>query len=430
MKALRALVVNDLRLYRQDRRALWVGILVPILISAFFGYIFGGSRQGPSGRIAVAVANEDVAALAGAVVGALAKDPNLEVLRVDRSEAENGVRHGKPHVAILIPPDFSAKAPDALFTARNRPSVDILVDPSERMSGQVVQGLFAQYAMQEISKSAFSAQGSAALLDRAISRLGTNGAAGAERRQDLEALRDAVARLGRRDAGDRAPEAAGLSRGLTLPYEIAMRPVSDPAHRDYNAYAHSFAGMSVQFILFGGIDAGVLLLLLRERGIWQRFRSAPISRTELLLSRVVSTTLIGMFQFAVIYAAAIAIFGVRIEGSAAGFVAMVVAFCLLNAAFGLMLAAVGRSPGPTRGLAALATLLLVMVGGAWVPAFVFPQWLQQASLLSPTRWAIDGLDAVTWRGLGIGAAAMPVAVLLASAVVCALVAVWRFRWEE
>ena len=36
-------------------------------------------------------------------------------------------------------------------------------------------------------------------------------------------------------------------------------------------------------------------------------------------------------------------------------------------------------------------LLLVMLGGAWVPSFVFPGWLQQASLVVPTRWAVDGL---------------------------------------
>jgi len=32
-----------------------------------------------------------------------------------------------------------------------------------------------------------------------------------------------------------------------------------------------------------------------------------------------------------------------------------------------------------------------MLGGAWVPSFVFPEWLQTLSLFVPTRWAIDGL---------------------------------------
>jgi ABC-2 type transport system permease protein len=65
-----------------------------------------------------------------------------------------------------------------------------------------------------------------------------------------------------------------------------------------------------------------------------------------------------------------------------------------------------------------------------VPSFVFPQWLQRVSLAAPTRWAVDGLDAMTWRGLGLHAAAAPVAVLCASAILCLAVAIWRFRWEE
>jgi len=76
-----------------------------------------------------------------------------------------------------------------------------------------------------------------------------------------------------------------------------------------------------------------------------------------------------------------------------------------------------------------SVLILVMLGGAWVPAFLFPEWLQRASTLAPTRWAVDGLDAMTWRGLPLEAALAPAAVLFGWAVLFALIAVWRFDWE-
>jgi ABC-2 type transport system permease protein len=173
-----------------------------------------------------------------------------------------------------------------------------------------------------------------------------------------------------------------------------------------------------------------LLLLTRQRGIWQRLRSAPLRRSEFMLARALATTLISLFQFFIIYLAAELIFKVRIEGSVPGFVLIAIAFSLLNAAFGLMLATLGRSPATTRGVSLMVTLLLVMIGGAWVPAFIFPRWLQSASLLTPTRWAVDGLDAVSWRGLPLQAALAPTAVLLMSALVCLLIAIARFRWEE
>jgi ABC-2 type transport system permease protein len=70
-----------------------------------------------------------------------------------------------------------------------------------------------------------------------------------------------------------------------------------------------------------------------------------------------------------------------------------------------------------------------MLGGAWVPTFVFPAWLQSLTIVVPTRWAIDGLDATTWRGLGFAAVAWPITFLLATAVGCGALAIARFRWE-
>jgi ABC-2 type transport system permease protein len=144
--------------------------------------------------------------------------------------------------------------------------------------------------------------------------------------------------------------------------------------------------MSVQFILFMGIDAGVVLLLMRQQGFWRRLR-------------------------------------------AAGFAGVAVAFALLAATTGLRVAAVGRSVAATRGLSVFAVLILVMLGGAWVPVFVFPAWLQRVSTWVPTRWAVDGLDAMTWRGLPFEAALEPIAIMLGWAVLFALIAVWRFDWE-
>ena len=101
----------------------------------------------------------------------------------------------------------------------------------------------------------------------------------------------------------------------------------------------------------------------------------------------------------------------------------------MTAAFGLFIAAIGRTPEATRGLAIFATLVMVMLGGAWIPSFIFPPWLQRASLAIPTRWAVDGFDAMTWRGLGFEAAAGPIVVLLGFALVFAVIATWRFDWS-
>jgi ABC-2 type transport system permease protein len=188
--------------------------------------------------------------------------------------------------------------------------------------------------------------------------------------------------------------------------------------------------MGIQFLLFACVDLGIGILLERQRGLWKRIRSAPISRTTLLGGKAASGTLIALMSLLVSFGFAIVVFGVRIQGSTAGFLAVALACALMASTFGLLIASLGRTPGGTRGVAILAVLMMVMLGGAWVPTFVFPLWAQRLTIVVPARWAVDGLDAMTWRGLGPGAAILPTAVLLGFAVLFGTLAVARFRWEE
>jgi ABC-2 type transport system permease protein len=428
--AITALVRNDLRIFRTDRRAVIIGILVPILIAAFFGYVFGGTGDAEAGKIPVIVVDEDQSAVSKGIADDLQKDSLVAVQLLDREQAEKQVKAGKAQVAAIIPKGFGDDSAKALFTSQNRPTVEMLIDPSQAMSSKVVEGLFVQYGMQEITKSAFSTQTGENLLADYVDKLEADVATHPEA-DDMKALLQALQRLRlRTDAGGNGGSGIGLQHGLSIPYEVSTQRVTSGHDVAYNGYAHSFAGMTVQFLLLAGVDAGVVLLLLRDRGIWQRLRSAPLAKTDFLVAKTIATMLIGMFQIAVIYTAAVAIFGVRFSGSVAGFVAIAVVFCFMNATFGLMLASIGRSAPATRGIAVMVTLLMVMVGGAWVPSFVFPKWLQQASLAAPTRWAVDGFDAMTWRGLGFHAAIGPISVLAGTAALCLAVAIYRFKWDE
>src|SRR5262249_55000673 len=113
-----------------------------------------------------------------------------------------------------------------------------------------------------------------------------------------------------------------------------------------------------------------------------------------------------------------------------GFVAVSVACALMATTFGLLLAAVGGTPAATRGIATFAVLVVVMLGGAWVPTFIFPAWLQQLTLIVPLRWAMAALAGLTWRGPPPAAAVAPTLVLLGFAVLFGTLALARFRWNE
>ena len=346
-----------------------------------------------------------------------------------------------------------------------KPEVVVFYDPSQAMVLPMVKGLLAQHVMQPVSQSAFSSgspvvrelrtqmqQAGSLLEQRPQAALppppeGVESSGKAtlaqERRQALVTMFDSIARVqalpAAASAAAAAPAASSASAadgaanpagGLGIPFATRDEAAVSELGAQYNSYAHAFAGMGVQFILLMGVDMGVGLLLMRRMGLWKRLRAAPLSRAQLLGSRVASCALIGLIVFAVVYAVAVAFFGVRISGSVPGFVAVLVAFALLTSSFGLMIAALGRTPEATRGLAILATLLMVMLGGAWVPSFIFPPWLQKVSMWMPTHWAVDGLDAMTWRGLPLQAALLPVAAMLGFTLLFSAVALARFQWEE
>jgi ABC-2 type transport system permease protein len=246
---------------------------------------------------------------------------------------------------------------------------------------------------------------------------------------DQAALRRMLESVGDWNQRQKSSPQTQANAGFNMPYTVKQEAVTARQGVQYNGMAHSFAGMCVQFILFMGIDAGMVVLTQRRSGLWKRLQAAPLSRYTIIGSRAASAAIVAIVIMLTVFGFARVVFGVRIEGSFAGFLGVCVAFAIMTATFGLLVAVLGKTPEATRGIAILVTLILVMLGGSWVPAFIFPQWLQKVSFAVPTRWAVDGLDAMVWRGSGFDAALGPIGALLAFAVLFGVIAVWRFRWE-
>ena len=371
-----ALVRTELRLFFKDRRAVMMSVVAPIAIASFFGYIFGGGAGNTdSSRIPVLVADQDGSVLSREIVSRMQADAALEVKPAAAEAAREGVRRGKAAAAIVIPKNFFKDLVPAFLGAARKPELEVSYDPSRSIEMRMIEGMVTGAVMEASGKL--------------------------------------ILRGG----------------GFKQPFSVNSEGVTSNPRIKYNGYAHSFGGMGIQFLLMVGVEVGVALLLRRQQGVWKRLRAAPLSRGVLLGSRIASSAVTSMGTLIILFAFARVVFGVKIHGSVAGFVGVCVAFSLMTAAFGLLVSSLGKTAEATRALAILATLLLVILGGAWVPSFVFPRWLQSLTVAIPTRWAMDGLDAVTWRGLGFSAVALPIALLFGCALAFGALAVWRFRWE-
>ena len=434
-----ALVRKDLKLFFNDRKAVVVGLVAPIVLASFFGYLFGGQGgNAETSKVPVLVIDQDGSDVSRGLITQLGSDKNLDVKTSTLDTARAAVRKGKATAAIVIPKDFGRDAGHALFTGASatgasKPQLGVLYDPSHNVELGMVKGILSGAVMQAVSKEMFTGRSGREVVNESLAQVENNSQLPAEDRKALRDLLGGVKELNERQDEQQNREGASgrteLSGGLTMPYETREEAITSGQDVAYNGYAHSFGGMAIQFILFMGLDVGIALLMLRQSGLWQRLRAAPLSRTMLLGSRTVSASLMAGFILLVMFGFARVVFGVRILGSFPGFVLVCVAFSLMTAAFGLMIAALGETVEATRGYSIMATLIMVMLGGAWVPTFVFPVWLKKLTVVVPTRWAMDGLDGMTWRGLGFSSAVLPIAILLAFTLLFGVVAVMRFRWS-
>jgi ABC-2 type transport system permease protein len=422
-----AMVRKDLQLFFTDRRSVIVSFIVPIAIASFFGSLFtGSSRNSQAARIAVAITDLDGSAVSKGIVAGAQGDAHMKVTLPTEAEARDAVRRGTTTAAVIIPPGFGDASGKAFFGDGDKPALGVLFDPSHTIEVAMVRGILTQHVMEAVSKEMFGGEQGRKIVDQTLPRIEQSTMPADQKRALVEMLGSVQKFYNRPSAGTGAAE----RRGITMPYTVNEEAITAGSNVAYNGYAHSFAGMAIQFLLFAMANAGIDMLLERQRGLWRRLRSAPLSRLTLLAGRAASGAIISLLILLVSFAFAMVVFRVRIEGSVVGFLAVSVACALMASTFGLLVAALGNSPATARGVTTLAVLMMVMLGGAWMPTFIFPAWMQQITLIVPVRWAVDGLDAMTWRGIGLSGALAPTAALLAFAALFAIVAALRFRWEE
>jgi ABC-2 type transport system permease protein len=422
-----ALVRKDLQLFFSDRRAVIVAFAVPIAIGAFIGAITdASSRPAEAPRVKIAIADQDGSVISKAVVAGAQADDNLALTVTTADEAKSQVRKGTTSVAVVLPKDFGERAARSMFRSDGKPELSVFFDPSRTIEVGMVRGILTQHVMQAVSQAVFSGESGGRFVDNQLAELESSGMP-ADQRQRLRVMLLGLQTYYR---SSRASGTGGGGATFTMPYTVHQEAMTSRSNVPYNGYAHAFAGMGIQFLLFSALNLGIEMLVERQRGLWARLRSAPVSRFLFMSAKMMSITLVSLMTLLVSFAFAMAVFHVRIEGSYVGFLSVAIACSMMAAGFGLLVASVGNTPATARGVSTLATLLMVMLGGAWIPTFVFPKWLQQLTVIVPVRWAVDGLDATTWRGLGLSSAIVPTLALLGFAAAFTLISLARFRWEE
>lgn len=381
-----ALAVKDWRLFWADRRAAVLCFIVPIVLASAFGVIFhrpNPNNSAATAKLPVLVVIEDDGPLTDLVAVDLLASPRLDARYATRAEAEAAIADNRPAVAIVFPAGFEKLKDWRPGEPGTRPEVQLLYSPTTTAERQWAEGAVTEVVMKRLAREKFG------------------GLVGA-------------------DAGVPAP-----------PLRITASSVSSPdADGRFNSYSHAFCGMTLQYLLFWGMESGLLFLRERRRGVWSRLRAAPVSFGCVLVAKALAVSAIALLQVLATFGFGYLVFGVTVTGSFVGFVLLAAAVCGLAAATGLLVAAIGETEARARSVSVLVILGISMVGGLWVPSFVLPSWVRDAALALPTSWAMRGLGGVTWQGQGFLAVLPSVGVVALFAAALLAVAAWRLWLSE
>ncbi len=215
------------------------------------------------------------------------------------------------------------------------------------------------------------------------------------------------------------PDAAAAERAIALPgsigiveYDLMDRPVERGG--GFNAFNLHVPGFAVTFLMIGML-MGVSLALIDERdwGTLDRLRSASAPLSATLAGKLIARFVVGFAQMIILFAAGWALFDVSLGTAPAALLLPSAAVAFAGAAFGLVVAGVGRTRDAVLPVGAIVIMTMAAVGGCWWPLDFEPEWMQQVALAVPTTWAMQAYNDLMIRGLPPGAALWPSAVNVA-----------------
>ncbi len=179
----------------------------------------------------------------------------------------------------------------------------------------------------------------------------------------------------------------------------------------FNAFDLQVPGFAVTFLLIGML-MGVSLALIDEHdwGTLKRLRSASAPLWATLTGMLLARFVIGFIQMVVLFAAGYALFGISLGRTPAALMMPAAAIAFAGAAFGLVVAGVGRTRDAVLPVGAIVIMTMAAIGGCWWPIDFEPVWMQQLALGLPTTWAMRAFNDLMIRNLAASSALIPAAV--------------------
>jgi ABC-type Na+ efflux pump permease subunit len=212
------------------------------------------------------------------------------------------------------------------------------------------------------------------------------------------------------------PSIPAIDPGLAIPGTLGLTEVDlsgreTGASAGFNAFDLQVPGFAVTFLLIGML-MGVSLALIDENdwGTLERLRSASAPLWATLTGKLLARFVVGFIQMGVLFAAGYVLFGISLGRAPAALMMPAAAIAFAGAAFGLIVAGIGRTRDAVLPVGAIVIMTMAAIGGCWWPIDFEPAWMQQLALALPTTWAMRAFNDLMIRDLAASSAIVPAAV--------------------
>lgn len=409
MKQIIALALKDLRLMPRNKGGMFFTFAWPIVLMVLFGFAFGGRGAGEDpGKVRIAVVDEDGSPGSAAFLKKI--EASFELAPMTRAEAETAVRLGQRSAFIVVVKGFGAAAERLFYGAPKE--IELGVDPARVAEAGMIEGLLLKHAAADMQAMFTDPAASTRMADQALAEMPTDPAVAPQ----VAPVQRFLGELKVFVSTPAAPGTSGAAPGGWEPLKVTSKAVARERRGPDNAFDVTFPQGIVWGLIGCVMTFGISLVTERTHGTLVRLRMAPLTRAQILGGKALACFVTIMIVEVILLAVA---FGFGVRPSSMAMLALggvSAAVCFVG--FMMLVASLGKTEQTASGAGWAILMPLSMIGGAMVPQFVMPQWMQTAGMISPIRWVILAIEGGIWRQFTLSEMATPCAILISVGVAC------------
>ena len=197
-----------------------------------------------------------------------------------------------------------------------------------------------------------------------------------------------------------------------------------------NPYNQASPGILVQFAIMSLITAAQILVQERKNRTLQRLMSTSMRTWEIVAGHTLAMFVLIFLQIVLLVLFGQWVLDVNYFHAPLATLLVSLALALWVAGMGLLIGVVAKSDDQVILYSMIAMFFFAALGGTWFPLDVSAGGFAAFGSLMPSYAAMNGLQNILIRGLGLSSVWQPIGMLMLYALGFFLLGIWRFRKIE